>query len=78
MALAKKCDRCGKLYECWPIGNVPGVYNAITLLRKANDGTFLTQGNKSIDFCPECMKAFDKFMSIEKVLDDKEYNHDKN
>lgn len=78
MALARKCDRCGKLYECWPIGNVPGVYNAITRLRKADNDTILTQDNKSTDFCPECMEAFDKFMRIEKVMDDKEKNDDKN
>lgn len=76
MALAKKCDRCGKLYECWPIGNVPGVYNAITRLRKASNGSLLTQASESIDFCPECMEAFNKFMRIEKVMDDREINND--
>lgn len=31
MALAKKCDRCGKLYEHYPTGNKPQ-YNSIQML----------------------------------------------
>lgn len=33
MALAKKCDRCGKLYEHDPTGNNPK-YNALRLIQK--------------------------------------------
>ena len=60
MALAKKCDRCGKLYEHYPNGkNSP--YNAIKRVRKAENGAITSEG-VSIDLCPECMGSFDAFM----------------
>ena len=60
MALAKQCDRCGKLYEHYPADNKPQ-YNAIRRLCKTDDGGLMGSDN-SIDLCPECMKAFDTFM----------------
>ena len=73
MAFAKKCDRCGKLYECWPIGNIPGVYNAIARLRKADNGSIQTYGSTTMDFCPECMNDFGRFMTrVEKIMDKRE------
>ena len=60
MALAKKCDRCGKLYEHYPTGSKPQ-YNAIRRLYKTENGGITSVG-ESIDLCPECMEAFDKFM----------------
>lgn len=38
MALANKCDRCGKLYEHYPLGNAPGIYNSIARVRKNDIG----------------------------------------
>ena len=35
MSLAKKCDRCGKFYEHYPIGN-PGAYNAIIKIKRVS------------------------------------------
>ena len=60
MALAKKCDRCGKLYEHYPNGKKLQ-YNAIRRLCKTDDGGLMGSDN-SIDLCPRCMEAFDKFM----------------
>ena len=60
MALAKKCDRCGKLYEHYPTGSKPQ-YNAIRRLYKTDDGGLMGSDN-SIDLFSECMKAFDTFM----------------
>ena len=60
MALAKKCDRCGKLYEHYPNGK-KSLCNAIKRVGKAENGA-LTFEENSIDLCPECMKAFDMFM----------------
>lgn len=60
MALAKKCDRCGKLYEHYPTGSKPQ-YNAIRRLYKTENGGITSVG-VSIDLCPKCMEAFDKFM----------------
>ena len=60
MALAKKCDRCWKLYEHYP-NDKNSLCNAIKRVRKAENGA-LTFEERSIDLCPECMKAFDMFM----------------
>ena len=66
MALVKKCDRCGKFYDHYPIGDVLGVYNAVCSSRMNNNRT-CSQENKIKDLCPECMKAFDKFMRMESI-----------
>lgn len=60
MALAKKCDRCGKLYEHYPAGRKLQ-YNAIRRLCKIENNGIISEG-VSIDLCPECMEAFDAFM----------------
>ena len=61
MALAKKCDRCGKLHEYYPVGNQPGVYNAINKCRLGLCGTIKYE-DVTIDMCPDCMASFEKFM----------------
>lgn len=61
MALAKKCDRCGKLHDLYPVGNQPGVCNAISKCRRGPRGNMEYYDN-AIDMCPECMASFEKFM----------------
>lgn len=60
MALAKKCDRCGKLYEHYSFGSKQQ-YNAIRRLY-INENGGITGAGVSIDLCPKCMEAFDMFM----------------
>lgn len=63
MAMAKKCDRCGKLYEHYPKGKLTGNRNnAIRTLFKNEYGDFSIP-DKTIDLCQECMSEFDKFMT---------------
>lgn len=70
MAIAKKCDRCGKFYEHYPVGNWPGEYNAVAKVRRgSNGGTEYT--SKPLDLCPDCMYAFVKFMKGSKIVEDK-------
>lgn len=67
MALANKCDRCGKLYEHYPVTNQPGVYNAIGKYRKGLNGQIeFTQAAK--DLCPDCMALFETFIKNEYYL----------
>lgn len=66
MALAKKCDRCGKLYEHYPVGNQPGVFNSINISRRGLSGTIDYTG-PVIDMCPNCMALFEKFMKEGKI-----------
>ena len=70
MALAKKCDRCGKFYEHYPIGNIPGEYNAVAKVRRgSNGGTEYT--SKPLDLCSDCMYSFVKFMKGSKIVEAK-------
>lgn len=63
MAMAKKCDRCGKLYEHYPKGN-KAQSNAIRKIqRDALGGTVNAYSEWVMDLCPECMNEFEKFMT---------------
>lgn len=70
MAIAKKCDRCGKFYEHYPIGNIPGEYNAVKKVRLGEHGR-LEGGSSDMDLCPDCMYSFVKFMKGSKIVEDK-------
>ena len=75
MAVAKKCDRCGKLYEHYPKSN-KSQSNAISVtLRKIQrddlGGIANTIHDSVIDLCPECMDEFEKFMTKGKFSDEK-------
>ena len=54
MSLAKKCDRCGKLYELKDIDACGAITNGLVLVRryKQNARTF---SYKYFDLCPECL-----------------------
>ena len=71
MAMAKKCDRCGKLYEHYPKGN-KSQSNAIRRIqRDAFGGTMNAYDEWTMDLCPECMSEFDEFMTKGKYSDEK-------
>lgn len=61
MAMAKKCDRCDKLYETYTDNKG---HNGIAFANIERNG----QANffMSYDLCPECLKIFDEFMAKEK------------
>ena len=63
MAMAKKCDRCGKLYEHYPTGNNLQ-YNAIRRFQRNAVGETITCVKTiTTDLCPECMDEFEKFIT---------------
>lgn len=64
MALAKKCDRCWKLYEHYPIKRNNYSYNAIRYCLVDDDGCISNEYTHK-DLCPECLNAFIKFMTME-------------
>ena len=70
MAIAKKCDRCGKFYEHYPVGNWPGEYNAIEKVRLGKNGA-VEYRSSDMDLCPDCMYSFVKFMKGSKIVEDK-------
>lgn len=68
MALAKKCDRCGKFYEDYPIGYASGPYNTtgqFQIIQRNITGETIN-GYTVYDFCPECIEEFEKFMAAKR------------
>lgn len=67
MANAKKCDRCGVLYE---------IYNGIKIERGGNSFNWLrlftTHGvaYREFELCPECMTKLVGFLKGEEVSND--------
>lgn len=64
MAIARKCDRCGKYYDHYDEST-----NAIRSLRKGENGEILKQ-NPEIDLCLDCMVEFNQFMTKVLVCED--------
>ena len=69
MALAKKCDRCGNLYEHYPKSKF-APNNAIRRLYKNEYGSISSQDD-TIDLCEKCMSEFENFMMKGKFSDEK-------
>ena len=61
MALARKCDRCGRLYNHYPVGDAPGTWNSVSLVRTAASGLELARRN-SMDLCTYCMNDLQTFL----------------
>lgn len=64
MALAKKCDGCGLLYESFPPGH-GSRYDELRIIyqvMKSNTGEVIN-GSAVYDLCPECMKKFLKVIA---------------
>ena len=54
MSVAKKCDRCGKLYEEYNVKNDEKKANGISFLNiDSKEEAF---GHAYHDLCPECME----------------------
>ena len=59
MSLAKKCDRCGKLYlHNFNRKNLKD-FNGVTKVWVNNDNSF--ERGEKIDFCTECKADFEKW-----------------
>lgn len=69
MALAKKCDRCGKLHEHYPTSNANSQYNALRLIQKNITGSIIN-GNTEYDLCPECMEELLEFIAARRISND--------
>ena len=60
MACAKKCDRCGKLYEEYNFKNDEKNPNGIMTLNLDYRRKFYL--HTAMDLCPDCMKEFQDWM----------------
>lgn len=61
---AKKCDRCGMLYE----------YDGITPDLRVNKYTH-PYGDRWYDLCPHCQKYLERFLANFKLVIEKENNN---
>lgn len=87
MALAKKCDRCGNLYEVQNREIRRNPVNGISLITRDEDNSNACRRGY-IDLCPQCLKSLDywlnmKFEPVLAIKDDgihigKEYKEEEN
>lgn len=55
MAVAKKCDICGALYELYNMKNSEKNWNAVQFYNRDMVDSHFSHGIK--DICPDCQKA---------------------
>ena len=61
MALCKKCDRCGKMYDHYNIHIGALAANAIKIVSLSNADAHMSPA-MDLDLCPECMSELIKFL----------------
>ena len=64
MSLAKKCDRCGNLYESKDMDVCGAIVNGLSLINRdeQNSRAF---SRKYFDLCPECLLSFTNWLKIQ-------------
>lgn len=60
MAVAKKCDICGKLYEPYNERHEVKKPNGFMFLNIDTNGKYYS--NNTIDCCPECMESIKDYI----------------
>ena len=63
MAIAKKCDRCGKLHEYYKginKFNNSEKANGVLLIDRDTDNTYWSR--EIYDLCPDCMRKLEAFI----------------
>ena len=62
--LAKKCDRCGKLYEQYSgkYENINGKVNSVALYFSNGHG-YADQAARTFDLCPRCLEDAVKYLT---------------
>lgn len=61
MALAKKCDRCGKFYDAYNSAKDDKNINGIMTLNIDEQDRYYT--HKPLDLCPSCKCSFEKWLN---------------
>lgn len=64
MAMARKCDRCGRLYvpEARIVNEAGGRVNAIRLMDLKYADGMLDQQRKLYDLCPVCLYSLEQWL----------------
>ena len=71
MAIAKKCDRCGKLHEHYDGGmefKNSEKANGVILIDRDLDNKYWTR--KFYNFCPDCIRKLETSIKTEEVSAD--------
>lgn len=63
MSIAKKCDRCEKLYEAYNVKKSATDTNGLMLLNIDENMRYFS--NAAMDLCPDCMASFRKWLNVE-------------
>ena len=67
MSLAKKCDCCGKIYECsYFKTSISEGFNAIRLIER-NENNSKFEVIKTYDLCEDCLDKIGKVLKIKRV-----------
>lgn len=73
MAEAKKCDRCGALYEEVPMGEMQSVVHSFARILFPDElFSQLTHINSAVDLCGECEDSFKEWWKAGKQNANKE------
>ena len=64
MSLAKKCDRCEKLYESKDIDIRGAIVNGLSLVNRDEQNSRAVS-RKYFDLCPECLLSFANWLKIQ-------------
>lgn len=74
MAIAKKCDVCGKLYEEYNVKEDPDNVNGLMFLNLDNHNRYLS--HKAIDLCPKCMESIKNWIDALRKNGEERENND--
>ena len=64
MSLAKRCDRCEKLYEPKDIDIRGAIVNGLSLVNRDEQNSRAVS-RKYFDLCPECLLSFANWLKIQ-------------
>ena len=64
MSLAKKCDRCGNLYEPKDMDVYGAIVNGLSLINRDEQNSRAVS-RKYFDLCPECLLSFANWLKIQ-------------
>ena len=78
MAMARKCDRCGLCFDPLDVNDQivtrfsnPFFQSATSIRKNRVEGRLINDNSDVyIDLCPDCTKAFVKFMEKPEVLEE--------
>lgn len=61
MARARKCDRCGNLYETYNTKNDKTKINGLITINLDDNQKYF--GHGAMDLCPDCMREFQNWLN---------------